>query len=77
MTAEYRLIPEPVPSKARSSIYLLILQEFAASKEGSVRVAIDRKPATVHLGLTKAKQTDPKFKGISVLRRKDTIYLKK
>lgn len=77
MAAEYKLIPEPVPPKVRSSIYLHILEDFVASKEASARVEIDRKPAAVHLGLTKAKQSDPRLKNISVLTRKGAIYLKK
>lgn len=77
MAADYKLIPEAVPSKARNSVYTRIIEDFAAGADASVRVAIDRKPATLVLGLGKARQSDPRFKGISVQRRGDAVYLKK
>lgn len=78
MAVKYRLIEEDIPRIAKVTLYDSVLTDFLGSRAASVRVDIPkRKPATVYQGLLKAKQKNPKFLAVGVVRRGDAIYLKK
>lgn len=75
MTPDYELVPEAIPPIA--STYQQIIEEFLAGSEASVRVVMDRKPGTVLQGLLKAKRANGRFSAVSVVRRGETIYLRR
>ena len=71
----FELIPQPVPSRQRASIYKEILSEFIASGERSVLVAgTDRKPVTLLQGLRKALESE-EIASVRVVQRGQDIYL--
>jgi len=77
MAKDYRLIPEDIPSIMRVATYNRILEDFLASNTQAVRVDIPRKkPSTIYQGLLKAKRGNGRFASVSVVRRKDTVYLR-
>ena len=76
--ADYKLTPAPVPLRGgggRPAIYVQMLANFAALKEASVEVEYARKPDTVYNGLAVALRKHPEFKGISVTRRGEKVFL--
>ena len=78
--AEYKLTPTSVPARAgggRPAVYLQMLADFGAMKEASVRVDYGRKPDTIYNGLAAALRKHPEFKGISVTRRGNEVYLRR
>lgn len=78
MNARYKLIPEEIPAISKSTVYENILDEFLKSKSKSVRVeVVKKKPSTVHQGLLKMKRSNASFATVFVVRRGDSIYLKK
>jgi hypothetical protein len=78
MDAKYKLVPEAIPPISKSTLYEQILGDFLGGKVASVRVDVpSKKPSTVLQGLLKVKRTDRKFASIGVVRRGETIYLKK
>lgn len=73
----YELIPKPVPTRRRASIYKDILNDFVASGESSVLVAgTDRKPVTLLQGLRKAIDNEG-LAQVRVVQRGTEIYLTK
>lgn len=75
---EYKLIPEAIPPIAKAVVYEAALDDFLGSKDGSVRVLMEKKkPSTIHQGLLKAKRLNPRFASVGIVRRGDVIYLKK
>ncbi len=75
---KYRLIPEEIPPISKATVYENVMDDFLRGKDKSCRVEIPKKkPSTVHQGLLKTKRINAKFAGISVVRRGDTIYLRK
>lgn len=71
----FELIPKPVPTRQRASIYKEILNEFLASGERSVLVAgTDRKPVTLLQGLRKALDNE-EMAPVRVVQRGEDIYL--
>ncbi len=78
MDEKYRLIPEEIPPISKTTVYEKIMEEFSKGKSASVRVEIPKKKlSTIHQGLLKMKRVTPSFASISVVRRGDTIYLRK
>ncbi|MBE0475813.1 MAG: hypothetical protein IBX62_01765 [Coriobacteriia bacterium] len=78
MDAKYKLIPEDIPPISKATVYEKVLDDFLGSKNASVRVEVPKKkPATIHQGLLKAKRMNGRFAQVSVVRRGETIYLKK
>lgn len=78
MESRYRLIPEEIPSVSKATVYNDVIEDFLKSGEPSARVEMPkRKPSTLHQGLLKAKRLNPKYASVSVVRRGDTVYLKK
>jgi hypothetical protein len=76
--ADYKLIPESVPGAgARGGVYSDMLASFVAMKEATVRVEYGRKANVVYAGLKNALRKNPEFKGISVARRGEAVYLVK
>ena len=76
--ADYKLTPASVPLRGgggRPPIYVAMLADFAAMKEASVEVEYARKPDTVYNGLAAALRKHPEFKGISVMRRGEKVFL--
>lgn len=78
MARDYRLVPQDVPPIVKVTLYERILEEFLASKHTSVRVDVPKKkPSTIHQSLLKAKKANERFDGLAVVRRRDTIYLRR
>jgi len=74
---KFRLVPEEIPAISKATVYERIFDEFIAGKASTARVEYNKKPATLHQGLLKAKRQIPRFSQVSVVRRGDAIYLKK
>jgi hypothetical protein len=75
---DFKLIPAALPARVgggRPAVYLQMLADFATMKEKSVRVDYGRKPDTVYNGLAAALRKHPEFKGVSVTRRGNEVYL--
>jgi hypothetical protein len=73
----YELVPQPVPTRQRASIYKEIVTEFLASGEKSVLVAgTERKPITLLQGLRKAIEVDGRT-GVKVVQRGHEVFLVK
>jgi hypothetical protein len=71
----FELVPQPVPTRQRASIYKEILGEFLASGERSVLVTgTERKPVTLLQGLRKALEVDG-AQGLKVVQRGQGVYL--
>ena len=78
MEDTFKLVPEPIPSISKSTVYERVLDEFLAGPDASARVMIPKKkPSTVHQGLLKVSRSDPRFSSITVVRRGESTYLKK
>jgi len=76
--AEFKLIPEALPGTGgRRGVYAEMLANFQAIKDPTVRVEYNRKANVVYAGLKNALRKNPDFKGISVARRGDVVYLVK
>lgn len=74
------ITPKPLPGPQggrRASDYTMALEQFVEAKCDSAVVNIDKKPATVALGLTKAIKADKAFSGVKVARRGEEVYLVK
>jgi hypothetical protein len=73
----YELVPQPVPTRQRASIYKEIVTEFLASGEKSVLVAgTERKPITLLQGLRKAIEVDGRT-DVKVVQRGHEVFLVK
>lgn len=73
----FELVPQPVPTRQRASIYKEIVSEFLASGERSVLVTgTERKPVTLLQGLRKALEIDG-APGVRVVQRGQGVYLVK
>ncbi len=73
----YELIPRPVPTRRRASIYKEIIAEFIASGHDSAQVVCpDRKPVTLLQGLRKAVVAED-LPELKVVQRGSDIYLVK
>jgi hypothetical protein len=73
----YELVPQPVPTRQRASIYKEIVAEFLASGETSVLVAgTERKPITLLQGLRKAIEVDGRT-DVKVVQRGHEVFLVK
>ena len=75
---DFKLTPVPVPTRVgggRSAVYLQMLSDFTAMKETSVQVDYGRKPDTIYNGLATALRKHPEFKGVSVTRRGNEVFL--
>lgn len=71
----FELVPQPVPTRQRASIYKEILSEFLNSGESSVLVTgTERKPVTLLQGLRKALEVDG-AQGVKVVQRGQGVYL--
>ena len=76
--ADYKLTPAPVPARVgggRPAIYLQMVTDFADMKEASVEIEYARKPDTIYNGLANAVRKHPEFKGVSVTRRGEKVFL--
>ena len=75
--ADYKLTPASLPLRGggHPAIYVQMLADFAAMKEASVEVEYARKPDTVYNGLAAALRKHPEFKGVSVKRRGEKVFL--
>lgn len=72
----YQLIPKPVPTRQRASIYREIISDFLSTKENSVLVhAPDRKPATLLQGLRKVLVTEGMADEVRAVQRGEEVYL--
>jgi hypothetical protein len=73
----YALVPKEVPARRRGSLYQVILEDFAASKERCVLVEeTDKKPVTLVQGLRKAIASDG-LTSVSVTQRGPKVFLVK
>ena len=52
-----------------------MLADFAAMKDASVEVEYTRRPDTIYNGLANALRKHPEFKGISITRRGEKVFL--
>ena len=78
MESIYRLIAEEVPPIAKATVYEKLMDDFLKGRSASSRVEIPKKkPSTIHQGLLKTKRVNPRFTGVGIVRRRDSIYLKK
>ncbi|MBA4370134.1 MAG: hypothetical protein C0418_00960 [Coriobacteriaceae bacterium] len=77
MSDEYRLVPGPIPTTKRATVYAQILQDFLAGKAQTARVEMRRKPTTLYIGLNNARKTDDRFASITVHQRGGEIWLKR
>ena len=76
--ADYTLTPASVPLRGgggRPAIYLQMLADFAAMKDASVEVEYTRRPDTIYNGLANALRKHPEFKGISITRSGEKVFL--
>jgi hypothetical protein len=79
MDEEFRLIEESVSKRAgrsKSVVYSRILSEFVSSTMTSVRVEIDKKPATIYQQLLKTIK-EQGTQGVKIVRRGEKVYLVK
>lgn len=71
----FKLIPQPLPTRMRSSLYREIVSEFVQSGMQSALVAdTERKPATLVQGLRKVLKAEG-HKDIKVIQRLSDVYL--
>ncbi len=78
MESKYRLIPEEIPPIAKATVYETLMDDFLKGKSATSRVEIaKKKPSTIHQGLLKTKRINAKFGSIGIVRRGDSIYLRK
>jgi hypothetical protein len=78
MDSRYRLIPEEIPAISKATVYNDVMEDFLKRKDPAARVEMaKKKPSTIHQGLLKAKRLNPAFASVSVVRRGDSIYLRK
>jgi hypothetical protein len=78
MESRYRLIPEEIPPIAKATVYEKLMDDFLKGRSASSRVEIPKKkPSTVHQGLLKTKRINARFADIGIVRRGDSIYLRK
>jgi len=73
----FKLIPQPLPTRMRSSLYREIVTEFIQSGMQSALVAdTERKPATLVQGLRKVLKAQG-HTDIKVVQRHSDVYLVK
>lgn len=71
----FTLIPQPLPTRTRSSLYREIVSEFVEKGMQSALVAdTERKPATLVQGLRKVLKAEG-YEDIKVVQRLSEVYL--
>jgi hypothetical protein len=75
---KYRLIPEEIPPISKATVYENVMDDFLRGKDKACRVEVPKKkPSTIHQGLLKTKRLNPRFANLGIVRRGESIYLRK